>query len=121
MSDEATETTELDPRSAAEMLAGGTAEMVDVRQDYEWEESRIAGAKHIPLETLPSRAGELARERPVIFQCRSGARSGMATAAFREAGFEAYNLEGGLEAWVAAGLEVDPPGGGVAHPLPDNT
>ncbi len=121
MSDEPTETSALDPARAAEMLAAGTAEIVDVRQDFEWEASRIAGAKHIPLETLPSRAAELPRDRPVIFQCRTGARSGMATAAFLDAGFDAYNLEGGLEAWVAEGLEVEPEGAAVASARPDNT
>jgi rhodanese-related sulfurtransferase len=121
MTDEATETTGLEPRPAAELLAGGGVELIDVRQDYEWEASRIPGAKHIPLELLPARASELSRDQPVIFQCRTGARSGMATAALREAGLEAYNLEGGLEAWVAEGLEVEPANADIAHPRPDNS
>lgn len=111
----------LGPAEAAEMLASGEAQAVDVRQDFEWEAGRIAGSIHIPLDTLPSRAAEIDRERPVIFVCRSGARSAMATDAFRASGFDALNLEGGLEAWVEGGLALEPGGGQVALPRPDNS
>ena len=122
MSDETTtESTELEPERAAEMIASGEAQLVDVRQDFEWEAGRISGAVHIPLETLPTRAGEIDRERPVIFQCRSGARSAMATDAFRASGIEAFNLAGGLEAWVEKGLEIEPDDGTVALPRHDNS
>jgi rhodanese-related sulfurtransferase len=122
MSEEATtESTALSPEQAAEMLSSGEAQLVDVRQDFEWEAGRIAGAVHIPLDALPARAGEIDRERPVIFQCRSGARSAMATDAFRASGIEAFNLEGGLEAWVEKGLEIEPADGNVALPRPDNS
>lgn len=122
MSEDATgtESTELTPERAAEMLESGDAQLVDVRQDFEWEAGRIAGAKHIPLDALPARAEEVDRDKPVIFQCRSGARSAMATQAFRASGIEAYNLAGGLEAWVEDGLTIEPADGSVAQPLPDN-
>jgi rhodanese-related sulfurtransferase len=122
MSDETTtETTELEPKRAAEMIASGEAQLVDVRQDFEWDAGRIPGALHIPLDALPSRSGEIDRERPVIFQCRTGARSSMATEAFRASGIEAFNLAGGLEAWVEQGLELEPEDGNVALPRPDNS
>jgi rhodanese-related sulfurtransferase len=110
--------TELDPQAAADKVAAG-AQLIDVRQDYEWEAGRIDGAVHIPMEELPGRASELDRERPVVFQCRSGSRSAFATQAFREAGFDAYNLAGGLQAWVEAGKPIKPADGRVADPLPD--
>ena len=50
----------------------------------------------------------------MVFYCRSGARSAMATEAFRGAGFDAYNLTGGLLEWDAAGLPLEPDGGYVA-------
>ncbi len=49
-----------------------------------------------------------------MFYCRSGARSALATEAFRNAGFDAHNLEGGLQAWAASGLPLDPADGRVA-------
>lgn len=113
-------THEVSPERAAEMLTQG-AQLVDVRQDYEWEAGHIADATHIPLEQLPRSAAQLDRERPVVFQCRSGSRSAMATAAFREAGFEAFNLTGGLQGWVDQGRPIEPADGEVATPRPDQS
>ena len=50
----------------------------------------------------------------MIFYCRVGSRSAMAAQAFRAAGYDAYNMTGGLAAWVATGLEIEPEGGTVA-------
>ncbi len=38
----------------------------------------------------------------------------MATLAFRSAGFDAYNMDGGIQAWVGSGLPIVPEGGYVA-------
>ena len=54
----------------------------------------------------------------MIFYCRSGSRSALAAAAFRQAGWDAYNLAGGLLAWEQQGLPLDPPDGEVADPQP---
>lgn len=123
MSAETTETVEateadISPEQAAARIASG-ALLIDVRQDYEWEAGRIAEATHVPLEQLPSKAPELDRERTIVFQCRSGARSALATRLFREAGFDAYNLAGGLRDWVDAGRPIEPADGEVADPRPD--
>jgi len=118
---EATDTpTEVSPDRTRELVADG-AQLVDVRQDYEWEAGHIEGAVHIPLELLPAESETLDRERPIVFSCRSGSRSAFATSAFREAGFEAFNLSGGLLAWVEEGREIEPAGGEVAGPRPDAT
>jgi rhodanese-related sulfurtransferase len=103
---------ELDPRELAEMR--DEVQLVDVREPYEWAAGRIAGARHIELDDLATEAASLDPERPTVFYCRVGARSGMAAHAFRRAGYDAHNLAGGLEAWVAAGLPLEPPEGKVA-------
>ena len=54
----------------------------------------------------------------MLFDCRSGNRSGMAADAFREAGWDTHNLAGGLEAWVADGRPLEPDDGEVRAPLP---
>jgi len=102
-------------------MVGEGAQLIDVRQDYEWEAGHISEAVHIPLEQLPAQAESLDRDRPVVFQCRSGSRSAMATAAFRESGFEAFNLAGGLLGWVDEGRPIEPSDGKVAGPRPDAT
>jgi rhodanese-related sulfurtransferase len=50
----------------------------------------------------------------VILYCRSGGRSAMATQALLQAGFDAHNMSGGMLAWDAANLEIEPAGGYVA-------
>jgi rhodanese-related sulfurtransferase len=105
---------DLTPRRVAEMLGDGQAQLVDVRRPDEVEAGRIAGATHIELDRLPAEAGSLDRERPLVFYCRSGSRSALATDAFRASGYNAYNMAGGLEAWVESGLPLDPADGRVA-------
>jgi rhodanese-related sulfurtransferase len=105
---------DLSPQRVAELDRGGEVQLVDVREPYEHEAGRIAGARHIELVDLTSQAESLVG-RPIVFYCRTGARSGMAAQAFASAGFEAYNLDGGLEAWVGAGLPIEPEGGRVAE------
>lgn len=102
------------PPQVAELLARAEIQLVDVRQPHEHEAGRIAGDRLIELGELAARAQELDANRPVVFYCRSGARSAMATQAFREAGFDAYNMTGGLLEWEAAGLPLEPQGGYVA-------
>ena len=109
--------TELDPKRVAELVAEG-AELIDVRRDYEWEGGRIAGARHVEVNDLTSEVESIPKDRPVVFYCRSGSRSGMAAAAFREAGYDAYNMAGGIQAWVEAGLDIEPSDGEVRAPLP---
>jgi rhodanese-related sulfurtransferase len=105
---------ELSPEQVKALLDRDEVDLIDVREPYEWEAGRIPGARHIELERLASRAGTLPRERPIVFQCRLGARSALATQAFRASGWTAYNLAGGISAWVERGLPIEPEGGFVA-------
>ena len=66
------------------------------------------------LQRLPAEAGSLGRERPILFYCRTGSRSSMAADAFRRAGFDAYNLDGGLVEWTRRGYALEPEDGTVA-------
>jgi len=104
---------ELDPAAAAERLAGG-ALALDVREDDEWQAGRIAGALHLPVSELALRQDEIPSGRPLLAVCRSGSRSAAVTEALVRAGYEAENLAGGMSAWAAAGLPLDPPDGFVA-------
>jgi rhodanese-related sulfurtransferase len=106
---------EVTPEHTAGALADESAQVVDVREPYEREAGRIAGSRHIELQDLAAQAETLDRDRPVIFQCRSGARSLMAAQAFRRAGYDAWSMAGGLEQWVAEGREIEPADGRVAE------
>jgi rhodanese-related sulfurtransferase len=104
------------PQQVSQLYNDGEIQLIDVRADHEHAAGHIAGTTLIELSEISSRAGEIDRERPVVFYCRSGARSGMATEAFAQAGYDAHNMAGGMLAWSAAGLPIEPEGGGVADP-----
>jgi rhodanese-related sulfurtransferase len=106
---------ELPPERVAELVREEGTQLVDVREPYEYEAGRISGARHVELERLAGEADSIDRARPVVFYCRVGARSAMATQAFRAAGYDAYNLAGGLVAWAERGLPLEPEGGRVAE------
>ena len=78
--------------------------VVDVREFYEFDAGHIEGAEHIPLRQLPARHQTLDKDRTVVVACQIGQRSALAADFLREQGWDAHNLEGGMEAWAAAGL-----------------
>jgi len=102
------------PHQVAELMAQGDIQLIDVRQPEEHVAGRIAGDRLVVLSDLASEVDSIDRERPVVFYCRSGSRSAMATEAFRGAGFNAHNMLGGLLEWNAAGLPLEPADGHVA-------
>jgi rhodanese-related sulfurtransferase len=105
---------DLSPAQVAELLRDG-AQVIDVREPYEREAGRIPDdSAHIELDRLAAEADSIDRERPVVFYCRTGSRSEMAAQAFAAAGYDAHNLDGGLKAWVADGLPLEPADGRVA-------
>jgi rhodanese-related sulfurtransferase len=105
---------EVSPQRATELMADG-ATVVDVRESYEREAGYIDGTRHIELERLPGQADTIEKSKPVVFHCRLGVRSAMAASAFRTAGYDAYTMTGGIQAWVDAGLPIEPEGGYVAE------
>lgn len=97
----------VDVTEARHQLDSHDALLIDVREPDEWAAGHVAGAKHIPLGQLPSRLAEVPRDREVLLFCRSGNRSGTATALLREQGYDrAMNVEGGITAWQRAGFPV---------------
>jgi rhodanese-related sulfurtransferase len=105
---------QIPPKEVSERA--GEVELVDVRLPEEWEAAHIEGAKHIPLDSLSSRAGEIDRSKPVVLYCRSGDRSGGAADALEASGWDVTSMEGGLVAWVEQGLPIEPEGGEVTAP-----
>lgn len=103
----------MDPKSVH--VRRGDIQIVDVREDSEWVAGRIEGASHIPLGQLAGRLGELDRNRPVVAVCRSGRRSSKARKLLNKAGLTAHNMDGGVAAWVAAGLPIHKPDGRPGH------
>jgi rhodanese-related sulfurtransferase len=103
-------------RVASDYTPHERVQLIDVRQPHEHEAGRIAGGRLIELSDLSAAADSIDRDRPVVFYCRSGGRSAMATEAFAQAGFDAHNMAGGMLEWQAAGLPMEPADGFVAEP-----
>lgn len=101
------------PQQVCELLAAGGVQVIDVRMAHEHEAGHIAGTRLIELTDLSAAADSIDRATPVIFYCRSGGRSAMATEAFLQAGYDAHNMAGGMLAWDAAGLALEPADGHV--------
>jgi rhodanese-related sulfurtransferase len=107
--------TDIDPGDLAKwMRRDGALQVVDVREPYEREAGHIAGTKHIPMNELTARAGEIDKQRPVVFYCRVGSRSDMAAQAFRASGYRALSMEGGLVRWTQERRPLHPEDGYVA-------
>jgi len=79
--------------------------VIDVREDQEWQAGHIDGSVHIPLHQLPSRLDEVP-EGQILVVCKVGARSAQAVAYLAQQGHDAFNLDGGLLDWEAAGREL---------------
>jgi rhodanese-related sulfurtransferase len=102
-------------QETAEKLAAGTAVVVDVRQSTEWDHGHIDGSVPAPRGLLeffadpasPRHVEALDPERPMVVVCHSGARAALAAATLQDMGFTDVSvLDGGLSAWLEAGLPV---------------
>lgn len=92
------------PPEVADLLADGWT-LLDVRTDREYADARIAGAVHIPMDQLTGRLAEVGDR--VVAVCAVGGRSARVTEYLNAHGYQAVNLDGGIQAWAHAGLAVE--------------
>lgn len=98
----------ISPTEAGHLLEQG-AVLIDIREPDEHAREKIATARHVPLSQLDEIDLAVHAGKPVIFHCRSGARTranAPRLAAKLDGGCEAFIVEGGLDAWKKAGLPV---------------
>lgn len=93
----------LQPVEVKAKLAEGWT-LLDVRTADEWAEARIEGATHLPMDQVVRRVDEL--DDQVICVCAVGGRSARVAQFLAGQGKQVANLEGGLSAWVEAGLPL---------------
>ena len=98
----------LTPKEVADRLSAASTVLIDVREPDEFARRHIKGALSRPLSGFEQAHLGLSPDRDVVFTCRSGMRTAAnyARLAARVDG-EAYVLDGGLDAWAAAGLPVE--------------
>lgn len=83
------------------------AYIVDVRETYEFAAGHVPGAVNVPLSLLPLKYRDLPMDRTIYLVCEVGARSGQATMALDQAGWEVVNVLGGTNAWINAGYPLE--------------
>lgn len=100
----------LAPRELARLAQSYRAiRLLDVRTPAEFEAEHIEGAYNVPLDTLAEHAPEIRAgvSGLVVLVCRSGQRARKAEDALRASGMtNLHVLDGGVAAWIAAGLPV---------------
>jgi molybdopterin/thiamine biosynthesis adenylyltransferase/rhodanese-related sulfurtransferase len=102
---------EISPPEAAQRQRAG-ATVLDVREQVEWDAGHIAGALFIPLGVVLDQIAAAVpnRDEEIVVYCRSGARSGRATAGLQELGYtNVVNMAGGILQWQADALPVEAP------------
>ena len=88
------------------LQAGDDIQLVDVREEMEFEYCHLPGSQLVPLDELPRRAAEIRAAGPVVVVCHHGVRSAHAANYLRHLGrTNVLNLRGGVAAWAA---RVDP-------------
>ena len=98
----------ISPREAAKRLAEKTLTAVDIREVEEYKTLRLSGAQLQPLSVLKHLPADSHPEQAVVYFCFSGRRTKGAEDLLAARGHkEAYIMEGGLTAWMEAGLPVD--------------
>jgi rhodanese-related sulfurtransferase len=77
--------------------------VLDVREPVEWHHGHVEGSVHVPMMEIPARFEELPSDGQVLVVCKVGARSAQVAQYLQQQGIEAFNLDGGLLEWQAAG------------------
>lgn len=86
---------------------GGECQVIDVREVSEFNGERISGARLMPLSNFEKHASDIDRTKPVYLMCRSGNRAKQSAEKLMKQGFtDVQVIEGGMLAWVNAGLPI---------------
>jgi rhodanese-related sulfurtransferase len=99
--------TRITVQEADEMMKDGAA-IIDVREPFEYQAGHVPGASLIPVNSVYARREELPKDKDVIFVCAVGQRSALAAEMAAAAGLtRLFNLEGGTDAWIKAGMPAE--------------
>ena len=87
--------------------------LLDVREDDEWQRGHAAGARHIPMNEVPARIGEIEPGATLFVVCHLGGRSLRVAQYLAQNGYAPINVSGGMQAWADAGRPLVTDTGGV--------
>lgn len=104
----------LSPQQFKEQVVNETAEykILDLRTDEEVAQGMVPTAEQLDYlgDKFDAELKKLDKSKTYYIYCRSGNRSGKAMTLMTELGFEkVYDMKGGMQAWEAAGMEIEAP------------
>jgi rhodanese-related sulfurtransferase len=83
--------------------------VLDVREQFEWDEFHIPNTTLIPLGELAGRVNEVPKDAKIVVVCRSGNRSQEGRDILKQAGFEnVTSMNGGVVSWRSTGYPTIP-------------
>ena len=92
----------------ANWMQQGRVHVLDVRDDYEWDEKHIPGAVHCYVGYLEDKLPLLPKDSEIVVHCNVGHRSGVAASILKRNGFtRIHNMLGGITAWEKLGLPLE--------------
>jgi rhodanese-related sulfurtransferase len=98
----------IDVQTVASIKESDDVYLIDVREQWEYDEGHIPGVTLIPMGQISDRLDEIPTDKNVIVTCRTGNRSGQVTDYLRQVGFDnVHNMAGGIVAWQAEGFEIE--------------
>jgi rhodanese-related sulfurtransferase len=98
----------LDPQAARELIASNEATVLDIRDDDEWHDKRVPGARRAFEPELDTALEEIEEDRALVIVCSDGKRSARLAAQLRERGRDAACIDGGMKAWERKKFAVQP-------------
>jgi rhodanese-related sulfurtransferase len=87
--------------------AGEAPKLIDCREPFEWQQVRIPGSLHIPMNQIPARLAELDKKSEWVVVCAHGNRSYSVAGFLIVNGYQAASLAGGVTDWTMRGGEVE--------------
>jgi rhodanese-related sulfurtransferase len=100
--------TRIDVHEAKQLIEEKNAQVIDSREPHEHHEGHVPGSVQIQHMATLAQVDRIARDRPVLFICKSGQRSAVAAEFAAAVGItDIYNVEGGHDAWREAGYPLD--------------
>lgn len=99
---------EVDVQTVFDIQGADDVYVLDVREQYEYDEKHIPNVTLLPMSEIQNRLDEIPTDKEVIITCRSGNRSGQVTDFLEQNGFDnVHNMQGGIVAWEEAGFPVE--------------
>ena len=98
----------VDVDTVAEIRERDDVALIDMREQWEYDDGHIPGVARIPLADISRQVGELPADTTVIVICGMGLRSAQVADNLRREGFDkVHNMQGGMNAWENAGYPVE--------------